>query len=903
MLSKSVQEEGREKNQGNEISLLRTYNAIIADLCSEILPQAPLQKDGDPLRDGMSPPQPSQRAQATPPRPSPEKSAQQPQSPMEPKVRRSLTTVPVISPERMRMAKALVDKAVRQRKVFSVQGPYPVVRAALRARGWVEHRLPRPARTAGRRLGDEGEDKDDSNDDEDSSEEGEKEEDPDELYDLMCRLVRNEAVYFYWTMRRDAIDYRMLRKEQMVNHYAKAGTFTTKVGLCVNLRNLKWFDSADPDTFFPRCYRLGAVDEKHAFIEDFRRTACTSLLQCVVERSRGEKREESRAGRSPNTVNVKGQKQCKRPAMQTVGSGIIGTALRVCQDFLDSIEHHDIDISMETPPSLTEQEWAEFLHNYYLVVHDGVEIQDSAQHVDSCQTMLQKTREVSPQLDTDGIHNIWIVKPGAMSRGRGIICMKHLDAILKLVDCDPGLIKDSKWVVQKYLERPLLIHGTKFDLRQWFLVTDWNPLTVWFYRECYLRFSTQPYSVETLDSSVHLCNNSIQKHFQPSQLRHPEVPEDNMWSCWQFCDFLRGQGKAALWDSVVVPGMQQAVVHALQTAQDLVESRRGSFELYGADFMLGGDLRPWLIEINASPTMAPSTAVTARLCAAVQEDTLRVVLDRRLHRSAHTGGFKLIYRQAAVDIPQYVGVSLLVEGSSVKRPRRRAKRKSHPPKLSPVVQPLADESAQEEAGSAGKAVGKARKTVKPARPSPVVKAHVVPSRWPQEEGTEKETAPRAETEAEAEVEGKEQEPEPVQPPERERQAPRQVPVPRITVMPDAPAFSMEPKKSRHQGAGLTWDDTPPASTRTLSRSMDSSRRGSAHSRQSSRPGSSRSPRPGLTPTPQGSRGRDSPALLSPALNGSQAPPTSQSSPEQPFFPHFHRQIVPVCRGAGARQSV
>ncbi|EPQ10109.1 Tubulin monoglycylase TTLL3 [Myotis brandtii] len=606
---------------------------------------------------------------------------------------------------RLRNAKIHVERAVKQKKIFMIQGHYPVIRCLLRRRGWVEKKMVHSSGTT--LLSPQKHLNSSVTGDSDITEDDDQDEDEvfqlpqlfnddvlqldnlDGTHAVMSRMVRNEIPYFIWTTRRDVLDCRFLSKDQMINHYARAGSFTTKVGLCLNLRNLPWFDEADADSFFPRCYHLGVEEDKKAFIaEDFWLTAARNVLKLVVKSewkscSVQAKEEEAPAGKQPKKLE-------KKPVMLT--PEFVDEALCACEEHLNNLAHLDIDRDLEAPLFLSPEGWSHFLQRYYQVVQqslgpalpkthylpnsEGAELRHLNAQVQRCEDILQQLRALVPQIDMEGDRNVWIVKPGAKSRGRGIMCMDHLEEILKLVDGNPLLMKDGKWVVQKYIERPLLIFGTKFDLRQWFLVTDWNPLTVWFYHDSYIRFSTQPFSLKNLDNSVHLCNNSIQKHLENSCHRHPLLPSNNMWSSQKFQAYLQDMGAPNAWSNVIVPGMKAAVIHALQTSQDTVQCRKSSFELYGADFVFGENFQPWLIEINASPTMAPSTSVTAQLCAGVQADTLRVVIDRRLDRNCDTGAFELIYKQPAVEVPQYVGIRLLVEGSTIKKPMAMCHRRA-----------------------------------------------------------------------------------------------------------------------------------------------------------------------------------------------------------------------------------
>ena len=69
---------------------------------------------------------------------------------------------------------------------------------------------------------------------------------------------------------------------------------------------------------------------------------------------------------------------------------------------------------------------------------------------------------------------------------------------------------------------------------------------------------------------------------------------------------------------------------SLLSVQRTIMNDKHCFELYGFDVLLDSDLKPWLIEINASPSMTANTPTDYETKLGLLEDVFTVLDPERV---------------------------------------------------------------------------------------------------------------------------------------------------------------------------------------------------------------------------------------------------------------------------------
>jgi hypothetical protein len=163
-----------------------------------------------------------------------------------------------------------------------------------------------------------------------------------------------------------------------------------------------------------------------------------------------------------------------------------------------------------------------------------------------------------------------------------------------------------QFVIQKYMEKPALFKGYKFDIRGHALLTQNKELLI--YRDSYVRVSSLPYHLDNQNYFAHLCNTSVNKRSES----FGKLAAGNTLSASELGDYFDQKEKDN--PNCKIKNFEQYFFEEMRKIMKLsfdAMHHKGNllnpnnipntFELFGFDMMVDESYKCWLIEANYIP--------------------------------------------------------------------------------------------------------------------------------------------------------------------------------------------------------------------------------------------------------------------------------------------------------------
>ena len=228
-------------------------------------------------------------------------------------------------------------------------------------------------------------------------------------------------------------------------------------------------------------------------------------------------------------------------------------------------------------------------------------------------------------MKTDG-SEWWILKPSMTNQARGILVFNQLESLKEALRAD-GADEVREWVLQRYINSPLLVGGHKFHLRMYALAV--GALNVHVYADVLTLFSLERYTDDPSQLAAHLTNTCCQA---------PSGPEQHAAAVGLLADLparIAAEGTLSLaeasarcdrvlQDSAALVSEAFAAVSAELAFMPLPNA----FELFGMDLLVDSDWHVWLLEANAEPDFVQTGQALRSVIEGVVEGALSLSLDQ-----------------------------------------------------------------------------------------------------------------------------------------------------------------------------------------------------------------------------------------------------------------------------------
>lgn len=237
----------------------------------------------------------------------------------------------------------------------------------------------------------------------------------------------------------------------------------------------------------------------------------------------------------------------------------------------------------------------------------------------------------------------YILKPPLAARGEGI----RLFAKLGDAEENDEYLRTKIPLAQRYIPNPLLFHGKyKMSFRFYVALTSVDPLRIYIYQDGLVRICSTPYvNADYTNLLIHLTNYDLQvvneEHFVNTMSgEETECRLDGLRADWQEVKrMLQRQGRDVdrMWSEIqdlVVKSFIAVEGPLSRTVKQHVKSRGTAYEVTGFDVLLDEDLKPWLLEVNHTPSLCPHTDLENDIKRHMLRDLYQLVDVERKHTAS-----------------------------------------------------------------------------------------------------------------------------------------------------------------------------------------------------------------------------------------------------------------------------